>query len=149
VLKLHSTVQLADKACDNITYFGRHQLAELAAEKTGSLLFQNAPLIVLNSCYSGRTRGHGGRREDLVQAFLDHGAGAVIASALPMQDSLGPALSQAMLSEGALSISTIGDQVVEVRRQVKAVLGDYRDGQAWGAWAMIHLHGGVGMVPPF
>lgn len=149
VLVLHSETPRGNRPQDKLSYFGGHQLSEIATEKNLEALFGHAPLVVLNSCLTGRTREHGGLREDMVEGFLRHGAGAAIATALPIFDSVGEALGQAMFSEAAIAKPTIGESVVEVRRQLAAGLCSNIDQPTWGAWAMVHLHGNPLAAGPF
>ena len=149
VLVLHVENPRGYRPEDNISYFGAYQLNKIANTKGLRALFDHAPLVVLNSCMTGRTREFGGQREDMVEAFLKHGAGAVIATALPIFDSVGEALGGAMLSEEAIAKSKIGDVVVEARRQLaKGICRDIRR-STWGAWGMVHLHGNAIAAGPF
>lgn len=141
MLKLHSENSEGLKLYENTTYFGRYQLSELANNGHEETLFTNSPLIILNSCYSGRTHDHGGLSENLVQSFLDYGAETVIASALPMQDSIGKMLSQSLFNSATLSKPTIGAQIVSMRNQIKNIAGNDTSQPTWGAWGMVHLHG--------
>ena len=149
VLVLHAETPLGDGPRDKITHFGAYQLSEIASRRGGGPLFDHASLVVLNSCMTGRVREHGGQREDLVEAFLKQGAGAVIATALPIFDSVGEALGRAMFSKSAIARKKLGDLVVEVRRQLaNGVCADI-DRPTWGAWGMVHLHGNAFAAGPF
>jgi tetratricopeptide (TPR) repeat protein len=130
------------------TLFGNHQLNILGNEKS-ELLFTHSPLIVLNCCNTGRIRNYGGDREDLVSTFLNHGAGAVIATALPIHDVVGKVFSKALFSRGIVNMQSIGDQVVEVRRSMATGLCRDTKESFWGAWGMIHIHGSSDANVPF
>lgn len=82
-----------------------------------------------------------------MQEFLHQGATAVVATALPIYDSVGEALGKAMFSEDTLSRPTLGDWIVAVRRQLAR--GECADSRStkWGAWAMVHLHGNAFAAP--
>ena len=149
VLILHAETPRGNRPQDQIVHFGAYQLGELADEKGFDVLFDHAPLVVLNSCMTGLTREHGGEREDMVKAFLRHGAGAVIATALPIFDSVGEALGRAMFSEDSIVKQTIGKSVVEVRRQLAAGICSDIDKPTWGAWGAVHLHGNAFASSPF
>jgi hypothetical protein len=149
VLVLHRKTAQGPRFKDKISYFGRYQLDEIARNNDVKVLFSNSPLVVLNSCTTGRTREYGGQREDLVQSFLRHGAGAVIASALPIDDSVGEALGRSIFSPQALTKPTIGTLIVEVRRQLAAGLCEDIQKSTWGAWGMVHLHANASDIPPF
>ena len=137
-----------DNPRENKTYFGAYHLKGIAKELGKDRVFENAPLIVMNSCMTGRTHDHGGFREDLVSAFLDEGAGTVIASALPIYDSVGEAFGCALFSGTALAQPTVGGLVVEARRQL--AFGECSDisSPKWGAWGMMHIHGNAEARPP-
>jgi hypothetical protein len=141
LLVLHTDWTAKPRPPAPITYFGAYHLDEMAKAGGDGTLLPNTPLVVLNSCYTGRTRAYGGRREDLVEAFLRHGAGAVISTSLPIYDSVGEALGRALLAPNALRCSDIGSMLVTARRVL--ALGHCRDldSPQWGAWGMIHLHG--------
>ena len=128
-----------------ISYFGAYHLNNALAQGAS---FSHAPLVVLNSCVTGRTREHGGQREDLVSALLNQGAGAVIASALPIYDSVGEALGEALFSEAALTQPTMGAYLVEARRQLARGICRDTGKPTWGAWGMVHLHGNALGTPP-
>ncbi len=102
----------------------------------------------MNSCLTGATRDYGGFREDLVHAFLHHGAGAVIATALPILDAVGEALGRALFDPAALAQPTIGSLVVEARRQLARGACADIDSVRWGAWGMVHIHGNANASPP-
>lgn len=133
---------------ENISYFGADNLHRMALEQPDRPLFPHAPLIVMNSCLTGRTREFGGFREDLVYALLDHGAGAVIATALPILDDVGEALGRALFDPAALAEPTVGSLVVEARRQLAQGACADIDSVRWGAWGMVHIHGNANAIPP-
>ena len=147
LLVLQTDRQAEPRPRSDITYFGAYHLDEMAKAVDGRLL-PHAPLVVLNSCYTGRTRAFGGRREDLVQAFLRHGAGAVVSTSLPIYDLVGEALGRALFSEQATQCVDIGSLLVTARREL--AFGHCRDlnRPQWGAWGMIHLHGNGGATQP-
>ena len=90
-----------------------------------------------------------GYREDLVHAFLHHGAGAVLATALPILDDVGEALGRALFNAAALARPTIGALVVEARRQLARGACADIDSVRWGAWGMVHLHGNANATHVF
>ena len=70
--------------------FGRREIRNLSVGKDPDApLLRGGPLVVLNSCRTGRQRSFGGQREDLTWALLEQGAEAVIACALPVFDKMG------------------------------------------------------------
>ena len=144
VLLLH-TEPGEDKPQGLISYFGAYQLKNALAQGAS---FSHAPLVVLNSCVTGRTREHGGQREDLVSALLSQGAGAVIATALSIYDSVGEALGEALFSEAALTQPMMGAYLVEARRQLAQGICRDREKPTWGAWGRVHLHGNALGTPP-
>jgi hypothetical protein len=147
LLVLHRDPRSSDPK-ENITYFGADNLRRMASDQPDRPLLPHAPLIVMNSCMTGGTRDYGGFREDLVYAFLHHGAGAVIATALPILDDVGEALGNALFDPAALVQPTVGSLVVEARRQLARRACADIDSVRWGAWAMVHLHGNAIASPP-
>ncbi|TPW17203.1 MAG: hypothetical protein FD130_752, partial [Halothiobacillaceae bacterium] len=123
-----------------ITYFGKQHLMGLA-ENRGAPLFPQRPLIVLNSCVTGRARQAGGAREDLIATLLTLGAGAVIASALPVYDLIGKALGEALFDPSIAQTNDIASVIVGARRRLARELCDDVESFYWGEWSMIHLHG--------
>ncbi len=148
LLVLHRDPRPSNPREKNISYFGADHLGRMASDHPGGPLFPNAPLIVMNSCLTGATRDYGGFREDLVHAFLDHGAGAVIATALPILDAVGEALGRALFDPAALAQPTVGSLVVEARRQLARGACADIDSVRWGAWGMVHIHGNADATPP-
>jgi tetratricopeptide (TPR) repeat protein len=128
-------------------YFGKKDI-ELLAEHSGNGIFSQHPLIVLNSCHTGRAHSFGGAREDLVAAMLSQGAGAVIASALPVIDEVGKALGEALFDPNIATQRDIGSVVLGVRRHLALQVYKDLNSPCWGAWGMIHLHGsGLAKMP--
>jgi tetratricopeptide (TPR) repeat protein len=130
------------------THFGKGQLMWLA-EHRGAPLFPQYPLIVLNSCLTGRTRQAGGAREDLISAFLSQGAGAVIATAMLMYDDIGKAFGEALFDPTIAHTNDIASIVVGVRRRLARELCADVDSELWGEWGLIHLHGNARAALPF
>ncbi len=141
VLVLHTEKPRGPLPQDKITYFGRYQLDDLAMARGGSQLLDHAPLVVLNSCMTGRTKDHGGKREDMIDALLSHGAGAVLATALPIYDGVGEALGQALFSDETIARPTVGENIVAARRQLARGRCSDITSPFWGAWGMVHVHG--------
>lgn len=112
-------------------------------------LFAQRPLIVLNSCVTGRSRQAGGAREDLVHSLLALGAGAVVASALPIYDAVGQALGESLFDPRINDAQDAGTAVLQARRHLAAGLCAEPSGPFWGAWSMIHLHGNAQAHLPF
>ncbi|MCU7841602.1 MAG: CHAT domain-containing protein [Candidatus Thiodiazotropha sp. (ex Troendleina suluensis)] len=120
--------------------FGKEHLLHLAEQRSG-LLFPQHPLVVLNSCLTGRVRQAGGVREDLISTFLALGAGAVIATAIPIYDVIGKALGEALFEPTSTQEHDISSFVVETRKCLAMGLCADVESPFWGAWGMIHLHG--------
>ncbi len=136
------------KPLSTTTFFGNQQLSLLASKKNKPL-FNNSPLIILNCCNSGRTRNYGGAREDLVSTFLRHGAGTVIATALPINDTVGKEFADTLFSPTIANKLSIGDQVLETRRSLANGLCSDVKKPFWAAWGMIHIHGSADAAVPF
>jgi len=121
--------------------FGTYELEQLAAKKPQTTLFSNTPLIVLSSCLTGNRRQFGGHREDLAGRFLFHGAGAVIATALPIDDNVVGRFGTTLLNNEGSSGCTISARVLKARRELALDSSLVQNSRVWGAWARIHLHG--------
>lgn len=147
LLVLHRDMS-AQNALSSVSYFGKEHLM-LLAEHQGGQLFSQRPLIVLNSCLTGRARQVGGAREDLISTFLALGAGAVIATALPIYDVIGKALGEALFDPDIAQAGDIASVVVGTRRRLARELCADVDSPFWGAWGMIHLHGSARATLPF
>ncbi|MEO0566522.1 MAG: tetratricopeptide repeat protein [Pseudomonadota bacterium] len=120
---------------DDVSYFGR---AQLEAVSVNGQAMEHAPLVILNCCNTGRTREHGGQREDFVDTLFSHGAGAIIATALPIYDAVGQALGRALLGKQVLRAPDLATGLLAARR---ALMVEDITSPFWGAWSMIHLHG--------
>ena len=131
-----------------ITYFGKAHLMSLA-EQQGGPLFPQRPLILLNSCVTGRSRQAGGAREDLISTLLTLGAEAVIASALPVYDLIGKALGEALFDPAIAQTNDIASVIVGTRRRLASELCGDVESPYWGEWGLIHLHGNARAVLPF
>lgn len=131
-----------------ITYFGKEHLVSLA-EQQGGQLFPQHPLILLNSCVTGRSRQAGGAREDLISTLLTLGAGAVIASALPVYDLIGKALGEALFDPTIAQTNDIASVIVGARRRLASELCSDVESPYWGEWGLIHLHGNARATLPF
>jgi hypothetical protein len=92
-------------------------------------VFQEGALIVLNSCLTGRAREYGGQPQDLASMFLAEGAAAVIASALPVADSVGQVLG-----------TDLGDTIRKIRRLL-ARLTLAENLSSYPTWCMIQYQG--------
>ncbi len=147
LLVLHRDLS-TQNTMSSTTYFGKEHLANLAERESGEL-FPQHPLIVLNSCLTGRARQAGGAREDLISTFLALGAGAVIATALPIYDVIGKALGEALFDPATARASDIASVVVGTRRRLAREVCADVESQFWGAWSMIHLHGNARATLPF
>jgi CHAT domain-containing protein len=122
------------------SYFGKENLEDIA-QLSGSDVFLQRPLIVLNSCHTGRSRTFGGAREDFVSALLLQGAGAVISTALPIYEDVGKALGEALFAPNLPENSDIATIVLQARQSLARDLCENIKTPFWGAWGMIHLHG--------
>jgi hypothetical protein len=147
VLVLHRDMS-SPSPLSSTTYFGKEHLASLA-ERSNDQLFPQRPLIVLNSCLTGRARQSGGAREDLISTFLALGAGAVIATALPIYDVIGKALGEALFDPAIAESLDIASVVVGTRRRLAREVCADMESPFWGAWGMIHLHGSAHARLPF
>ncbi len=119
--------------------FGREHLRALrsAPEEDGPFL-PNGPLVVLNACISGRAREFGGKREDLAQTFLDEGAAAIIASALPVYDQMGRVFAEALYRPGFECSTGMAWTFAAVRAVVERAA---RKSSVWAAWTLLAYHG--------
>jgi hypothetical protein len=86
--------------------FGRTRMNNLKRRRQilGKLM-PYGPMVVLNSCYSGRTRLFGGEREDLASTFRDEGAEAVIACPAPVCDPMGLDFGQLLYRRSGPDVS--------------------------------------------
>jgi tetratricopeptide (TPR) repeat protein len=126
----------------SVNHYGRMQfvLLKKLLGKGECNLLQAGPLVVLNSCFSGRTRDFGGQREDLVWAFLQEGAEAVIASPLPVHDSVGQILGSAIYDNRLASLNGIGETLLMARRRLAETVCR-EDPRVWPSWMLITCHG--------
>lgn len=144
LLVLHQNVNSKETISQRY-YFGKEQLAILANQSEGTC-FPNRPLIVLNSCFSGRSRISGGAREDFVSSLLSAGAGAVIATAFPLHDGVGCAFGEALFNIDQHSdLATI---VVSARKRLSQQFCADLNSEIWGAWSMLHIHGNANVNFP-
>jgi CHAT domain-containing protein len=125
------------------TYFGRRELQDVKNRLhcPGSLLGRG-PLVVLNSCLTGRMRQFGGQREDLAWAFLEEGADAVIASGLPVLDDMGAAFSELLYFDRGDKEDSRGMawRFAAARAFVERVWRDTKS-PYWPAWSLFTYHG--------
>ena len=122
-----------------VSRYGRAQFEQVKAARgrpDGKLLV-NGPLVVLNSCVTGRAREHGGKREDLASAFMAEGAAAVIASPFPISEGVGVALGTDLYGQDD---DGIGEAVLRIRRHLAATVCA-EDPRLWPAWMLIACHG--------
>ncbi|MGD0473659.1 MAG: CHAT domain-containing protein [Candidatus Velthaea sp.] len=126
--------------------FGSSQIRALQQEKGwADGVFAGGALIVLNCCFTGRTRMHGGHREDLTGVFLEQGARGVIASALPVYDPVGQVLGMAIY---AVPGSTgIGAVVTTIRKMI-GTLSAAAESPFYPTWSMIQYHGDPWLAMP-
>ena len=121
--------------------FGRTELLHLRERlgRTNGLL-SSGPLVLLNSCLTGRTRGFGGQREDLAGALLEQGAKAVIASPMPVFDAMGRLLGELLYKDYFLSEPDMARAFMAARAAVEWA---FRKAQSpiWPAWTLMHYHG--------
>ena len=130
-----------------LSFFGRQQLKSIADKQGAPPLLPNS-LIFLNCCSTGQSREAGGQREDLVAALLSHGAGAVIAFAVPIRNAVGNKLGEVIFEPDSGS-TTVSQAVVHARRILALKLCHDIDGRQWGAWSMLHVHGNGFAKLPF
>ncbi len=133
VLVLHGGDDKHPSAC-----FGRQEIGILKQRLGRDKLLRHRPLLVLNSCRTGRTRDFGGQREDLAWAFLAEGAEAVIASALPVYDVVGQMFGEALYAPTFASSKGMGQTLVEVRRLLER---STRQSRMWPTWTLLTYHG--------
>ena len=120
-------------------FFGRKDIAlAKQLQGDGERLFPHGLLIVLNSCMTGKTRSHGGQREDLASSFLREGAEAVIASALPVFDRMGMSFGQMLYDRKYHNESGMAYTFGNVRRALEK---RYRGHRIWPAWSLLTYHG--------
>lgn len=121
--------------------FGRKELDDLGL-RTGcpGRLLSNGPLVVLNSCFTGRSRDFGGQREDLVWALLEEGAQAVIGCGLPVFDKVGDFFGKHLYRFVSAESPGMAWEFAEVRAILEAC---YRRARSplWPAWTLLHYHG--------
>jgi hypothetical protein len=101
-------------------------------------VFAKDALIVLNSCLTGRAREYGGQPQDLADMFLAEGAAAVIASALPVADSVGQVLGTAVYA--LAGEDELGDTILKIRRLI-ARLTLAENLSSYPTWCMIQYQG--------
>ena len=119
--------------------FGRKELNDLRVRTgTGGKLLGHGPLVVLNSCFTGRVREFGGQREDLAAAFLEEGAQAVIASPMPVSESMGKTLGELLYNPAFSRPEGMAWTFFEARKRMERA---YRDTHMWPTWALMHYHG--------
>lgn len=118
-------------------FFGKREVDE--ATKTQRRLSETTSLVVLNSCLTGNVRFFGGEREDLASAFLRWGAGAVVASAFPIEDSTGLKVGIAFYDS---SVNRLVENVGQITQFVRALVEkSLRGGPNWCTWALLCIHG--------
>jgi len=128
--------------------YGKRQLSYLS-EKSSEKIFPQKPLIVLNSCQSGRVTQSGGEREDLIYHLLSNGAGAVVASAMPIYDIVGKAVGESLFLAENGKNAELSSVIVSLRRNLRKTVCKDLNSPHWGAWGFIHLHGNVNALLPF
>lgn len=101
-------------------------------------VFSKGALIVLNSCLTGRARDYGGQPQDLAALFLAEGAAAVIASALPVADSVGQVAGTAVYA--LAGEDALGDTIRKIRRLI-AKLTLAQNLPSYPTWSMIQYQG--------
>ncbi len=125
------------------SHFGREEIIAVRAgiERAGKLL-EDGALVVLNSCLTGRTREFGGQREDLAWAFLEEGAGAVIASALPVLDDMGAAFGELLYFDrgGEEDSRGMAWRFAAARGFVERIWRHTKS-PYWPAWSLFTYHG--------
>jgi tetratricopeptide (TPR) repeat protein len=121
--------------------FGRAELLRYKEERhIAGRLFRQAPLFVLNSCFSGNVREFGGRREDLVATLIEEGAAAVVASPFPVDDKIGSLWGESLYDGLGAGENVLADVFLRCRKRVASEcsrLGSRR----WPLWMLWHLHG--------
>jgi hypothetical protein len=108
---------------------------ELRKSETGLLFY--GPLVVLNSCYMGRTRRYGGRSEDLASELMEEGAAAVIASPLPVYDPMGELFGSSLYPG---EMKTMAENFLASRRAVEAHFANTKP-NVWPLWTLLHYYG--------
>jgi len=97
------------------------------------------PLVVLNSCLTGRTRLSGGEREDLAGTLLCRGAGGVVASSYPVSDSLGTSLGVKLHCSEA---SAAGEALLRARQHIADLCRQGTlDDSEWPGWPLFSYQG--------
>jgi len=91
--------------------------------------------VILNACHAGHARTFGGHREDLVSTLLAEGAGAVVASAFPVEELVSEVVGTQLYS--GPEQEAVGSAVVRVR----GLLATSKDPVARGAWMLLTCHG--------
>lgn len=132
---------LAGEAGSPPALFGTDELERLAVAGETRPLLGHAPLVVLSSCMSGARRQFGGLRQDLVGRFLHHGAGSVIATALPVDDTVSARFGRAIIAPDDDAGTTIAARVLAARRLLAGDPQLALNSLVWGSWGRIHLHG--------
>ncbi|GAF71385.1 unnamed protein product [marine sediment metagenome] len=123
--------------------FGRKEILDikeyLQYEQPDREKLLDQSLVVLNSCLTGRTRSHGGQREDLAWTLLDEGAEVVIASPLPVYESMGTRLGVGLYDpELAPGSRCLGETFLHLRCLIER---RYRGRHIWPAWSLLAYHG--------
>jgi tetratricopeptide (TPR) repeat protein len=96
--------------------------------------FSCNPLVVLNSCISGRLRAHGGAFRGLPIAFLQLGAASVIASTFALGDRSAATMTSRLyqtLSTGA----PVGEALLDARRAM------HQEGATCSQWGFPVIYG--------
>jgi hypothetical protein len=103
-------------------------------------LLSDGPLVVLNSCFTGRSREFGGQREDLAWAILQEGAEAVIACGLPVFNRMGEFFGKLLYSFTSARSPGMAWHFAEVRALVEEYFRQMPS-LLWPAWTLLHYHG--------
>ena len=129
-----------DPSTNSHTLFGRKELEAMRVAGGDGRPLRNGPLVMLNSCYTGRSHGFGGQREDFAAALLRHGAQAVIASPTPVFDVMGQQFGTTFYDYTRGGVVPAADAFMKARKFVEKL---HRDGNSpfWPAWMMLSYHG--------
>lgn len=119
--------------------FGRREVDSVLVQ-AGLAGTPRPGLAVLNCCFGGRVRSHGGRREDLVAAMMRADAAVVVASAMPLDDVSAAVLGVCIHHPAGRGDETVGDIVMRARRIVAACARE-AGLPAWPAWTHVTCHG--------
>ena len=126
--------------------FGRREITDIKSIADRKKLLEGNPLIMLNACYLGRTREHGGQREDLASVFIEEGAGAVIASPLPVFEGMGVTLGESFYQPDTWSkYGATAEIFMNVRLKIEK---EFRGKSIWPAWVILAYHGNPFAVMP-